>query len=80
MVQEFDRKYPELNRPLNGGPSAKEIADARKPAEAARKKAQSDAKQRVGRKGTVLTGSRGVKDKLGSIKQTSAGGVSKVLG
>ena len=51
-------------------------------AEDAKKKSQSDANKRKGRRASILTSSRGLPDEdtLGSIKQTTAGGMSKILG
>ena len=51
-------------------------------AEDAKKVAQANAKKRKGRRASILTSSRGLPDEdtLGSIKQTTAGGMSKILG
>jgi hypothetical protein len=51
-------------------------------AEDAKKVAQANAKKRKGRRASILTSTRGLPDEdtLGSIKQTTAGGMSKILG
>ena len=51
-------------------------------AEDAKKAAQANAKKRKGRRASILTSYRGLPDEdtLGSIKQTTAGGMSKILG
>jgi hypothetical protein len=51
-------------------------------AEDAKKAAQANAKKRKGRRASILTSTRGLPDEdtLGSIKQTTAGGMSKILG
>ena len=51
-------------------------------AEDAKKVAQANAKKRKGRRASILTSTRGLPDEdtLGSIKQKTAGGMSKILG